>query len=42
MRKNGKNYRFRNFLLDSTMVMLTGGFWMIWIFVREMQYAQVI
>ena len=30
-------YRFRNFLFDLLMVVLTGGFWLIWIFVRELR-----
>lgn len=30
-----KKYRFHNFLIDGTLVLLTGGFWLIWIFVRE-------
>lgn len=32
-----KTYRLRNFLFDTTMVVLTSGFWLIWIFIREMQ-----
>jgi hypothetical protein len=32
-----KQYKFRNFVLDATMVALTGGFWLIWIFVREVR-----
>lgn len=30
-------YRFHNFLFDGLMVCLTGGFWGIWIFCREMR-----
>lgn len=30
-------YRFRNFLLDSVLAILTCGFWLIWIFCREMR-----
>jgi hypothetical protein len=32
-----KKYGFLNFLFDATLVVLTGGFWMIWIFCREMR-----
>jgi hypothetical protein len=32
-----KKYRLRNFLLDVILVVLTGGLWLIWIFVREMR-----
>jgi hypothetical protein len=30
-----KKYRFHNFVIDATLVLLTGGLWLIWIFVRE-------
>jgi hypothetical protein len=30
-------YGFFNFLWDMLMVCLTAGFWLIWIFVREMR-----
>jgi len=30
-----KPYTFGSFLFDVTMVVLTGGLWLIWIFVRE-------
>jgi len=30
-------YRFSNFLFDAILVILTGGLWLIWIFVREMR-----
>jgi hypothetical protein len=30
-----KKYGFFNFALDATLVVLTGGLWIIWIFVRE-------
>lgn len=30
-------YRFRNFLWDCFMILITGGLWLIWIFVREMR-----
>lgn len=32
-----RRYGFFNFLLDVTMTSLTGGFWLIWIFIREMR-----
>jgi hypothetical protein len=32
-----KSYGFFNFLGDCIMVCLTFGFWLIWIFVREMR-----
>ena len=32
-----KKYGFWKFMLDCLMVVLTGGFWIIWIFVREMR-----
>lgn len=34
---NRKKYRFRNFLFDCLLTVLTGGFWLIWVFVREMR-----
>ena len=30
-------YSLFNFILDVTLTCLTGGFWLIWIFVREMR-----
>lgn len=30
-----KKYRIRNFLFDCIMTILTLGWWLIWIFVRE-------
>lgn len=32
-----RRYGFGSFLLDFVMTCLTGGFWLIWIFVREMR-----
>jgi len=32
-----KSYGFFHFLFDCFMVFLTFGFWLIWIFVREMR-----
>jgi len=34
---NKKSYGFFRFLWDCFMVILTWGFWLIWIFVREMR-----
>ena len=33
----GKRYGFLNFAFDAILVLLTGGLWLIWIFVREMR-----
>jgi hypothetical protein len=30
-----KKYGLTNFLFDAVMVVMTGGFWLIWIFCRE-------
>lgn len=32
-----KPYGFWRFMLDIFLVVITGGFWLIWIFVREMR-----
>lgn len=32
-----KRYGFSNFLFDLFMIFITGGLWIIWIFVREMR-----
>ena len=32
-----KSYGFFNFLFDVFMTVITAGFWIIWIFVREMR-----
>lgn len=32
-----KNYGCLNFLADIVMTVLTGGLWLIWVFVREMR-----
>lgn len=34
---HSKHYGFFNFLLDVVMTICTAGFWLIWIFVREMR-----
>jgi hypothetical protein len=31
------NYGLGKFILDFILVVLTGGFWLIWIFIREMR-----
>jgi len=36
-----KKYGFWNFVLDAALTLLTGGLWLIWIFVREMRRPQV-
>jgi len=37
MNRNYKKYGIGNFILDCLLVALTGGFWLIWIFAREMR-----
>ena len=32
-----QRYGFINFIVDVVLCLLTGGFWLIWIFVREMR-----
>lgn len=32
-----RKYGFCHFLWDATLVVLTGGLWLIWIFVREIR-----
>lgn len=32
-----RKYRFRTFLMDVFMTIITCGFWLIWIFAREMR-----
>lgn len=32
-----RKYTFTNFLVDIVLCFLTGGLWLIWIFVREMR-----
>ena len=36
-RKPVKKYGFLSFIFDIIMVVITGGFWLIWIFAREMR-----
>lgn len=30
-------YGFLNFAFDAVLTLITGGFWLIWVFVREMR-----
>jgi hypothetical protein len=32
-----KKYGFFQFLVDATLTVVTGGFWLIWIFCREIR-----
>ena len=32
-----RRYGFWNFVGDAILTMITGGFWLIWVFVREMR-----
>lgn len=32
-----KKYGFFHFLVDATLTVVTGGLWLIWIFVREVR-----
>lgn len=34
-----KKYGFAKFLVDAFLTVVTGGLWLIWIFVREMRSA---
>jgi hypothetical protein len=36
------NYGFGKFILDVLLTTITGGLWLIWIFVREMRKRSVI
>lgn len=35
--KKQKSYGFGHFLWDCFLVVITSGFWLIWIFIREMR-----
>lgn len=37
MQQCKKKYGFGQFLVDGIMTVFTGGFWLIWIFAREMR-----
>lgn len=32
-----RSYKLINFIIDIAMLFITGGLWLIWIFVREMR-----
>jgi hypothetical protein len=36
------NYGLGKFILDIILICLTGGFWLIWIFIREMRRRNTI
>lgn len=37
LRRNCRYYGFSNFVGDAFMTCVTGGLWLIWIFIREMR-----
>ncbi|WEO76068.1 hypothetical protein BJQ94_11860 [Cryobacterium sp. SO2] len=37
MSRNARKYGLGKFLLDVILVLITGGLWLIWIFVRELR-----
>lgn len=36
-RSTRRRYKLRNFVVDAFLAVITGGIWLIWIFVREMR-----
>lgn len=36
-RNTRRSYGVLNFLFDAILTLVTGGFWLIWVFVREMR-----
>lgn len=36
------NYGFGKFILDAILSIVTGGLWLIWIFVREMRKRSIV
>lgn len=36
--RNAPRYGLLKFIGDAFMTMLTGGLWLIWVFIREMRY----
>ena len=36
--RNAPRYGFWKFIGDAFMTMLTGGLWLVWVFIREMRY----
>jgi hypothetical protein len=37
MSSNARKYGLGKFLFDVVLTLITGGFWLIWIFVRELR-----
>jgi hypothetical protein len=37
MSRVGRRYTFFNFVFDCIMTVITAGFWLIWVFVREVR-----
>lgn len=37
MSRAGRRYHLGHFLFDVIMTCITGGFWLIWVFVREVR-----
>jgi len=35
-----RSYGLGNFLIDAFLTFITGGFWLIWIFIREMRRSK--
>jgi len=38
--RRAPRYGFWKFVGDCLMTLLTGGLWLIWVFIREMRYAR--
>ena len=36
-KRNSKKYGVGNFIFDAILTLLTGGLWLIWVFVREIR-----
>lgn len=37
MSRAGRRYHFGSFLFDAALTVITSGFWLIWVFVREVR-----
>lgn len=37
MSRAGRRYHLGHFLFDAILTVITGGFWLIWVFVREVR-----
>lgn len=37
MASNNRKYGLGNFILDVILTIITGGFWLIWVFCRELR-----